>query len=298
MTTYDILKTRAVRLSPSGQTILVLWGNISHPCRCDIHLCTSGDRVATFYPPGIGVYEMPSMAFLAEDRLVIAAPSSFQVYMLPMGQSEGTTRPCNAPVCEDQRPASIVTVNPAGTKLAFLPVCCSTVFLYNAYTTAPLGTVQLDGYTWSPGRNACGLIWGVYSWVVFIDCPRHDVTGECMQALQVFRPQAGCCSCSEVLKCEDQPEQDCACSPDGRFMCAVHDSDGAGITVSVHDILSGKVVRTQAVCLPDDVQQLLQQPFSGRSKAVWWSSCGYSLLVQTSVWAHDRISAYLTVLQF
>ena len=296
-TTYDISSMKAVRFSPDGQTILVFWDKSTvNQCCCDIHLCADGDRVASFYLRDMQIYSKTSVAFLTGDRLAVAAPCSLQVYKLPMGQSEGRLTPETTLTGLGQRAVGVVTVNPAGTKLAFLPACGSDIFLYDAHTTVPLDTLQLAGCTLPPECLDRGLVWGVYSWIVS-DYQQYDVDSRhrLMRALQVFKPQRGCSSCSELLKREGQPNQEPACSPDGRFVCLVCHSDDAGITVGVHDTVIGKVMLTQAIGSPDDVQQRWGVR---NSMAIWWSSCGSRLLVRTIVWTPGRTSNYLTVLQF
>ena len=83
----DDLTMQAALFSPSGQTILVFWED-NETRRCDVHICSSGDRVATFYPPWVSI-GMSSVAFLTGDRLAVAAHSSFQVYK-PRGYQRAT----------------------------------------------------------------------------------------------------------------------------------------------------------------------------------------------------------------
>ena len=53
---------------------------------CDVHARASGDRVATFKPPGVDAHSKASLAFVTEDRVAMATSSSFKVVKLPMGQ--------------------------------------------------------------------------------------------------------------------------------------------------------------------------------------------------------------------
>ena len=113
---------------------------------CDVHARASGDRIAAFKPPGVDAHSIASLAFLTENRVAMATSSSFKVLKLPMGQLQGSHTPALAPVVEVQRAVGLVTVNAPATQLTFLPGGCSSVFLYDAHTMAPLGAIHLEGY--------------------------------------------------------------------------------------------------------------------------------------------------------
>ena len=141
-TTYRNALVAAVEVSLSGQLILIFWTDYDEDGTWfyDVHARASGDRIATFKPPGVD--SPASRAFLPEDRVATATPSSFTVMKLPMGQSQGSHTPPPAPCADGQRAVSFITVNVPATKLAFLPGGCGQVFLYDAHTLALLGAVH------------------------------------------------------------------------------------------------------------------------------------------------------------
>ena len=113
-------------------------------------------------------------------------------------------------------------------------------------------------------------------------------------------------SCKGVVKIEGQSDQDPACSPDGRFMCVLDNSYGDGISVRLHDLCSaGKVVLARAVCFPVAAQQADslrtggQRPHGRRHMAVWWSSCGFKVLMRVPYeGCSTNILDYLVALHF
>ena len=312
-TTYDVLEMTAVRFSLSGQVILIFWADYTGgprdprgpPCRCDTHARASGDRIATFHPTGVRAQSLPSMAFTKDDRLAFAFPSKFEVYQLPLGQSEGVTPSAHVPAVVGEGAAGVITVNATGTKLAFLPACCCDIFLYDAHTLRALSTVHLDGYMLPSERKACGLVWGVYGWILS-DCLCLNAANQRVQSLQVFRPQTGTASYERVVMIEGQSDQDPACSPDGRCMFVPDKSHSDGISLSVHDLCAaGKVVLTQTVCMPEAVRQAYslrkgsQTPYGRIRLDFWWSSCGVRLLMTDHVeGCGTDILDYLMVMQF
>ena len=269
--------------------------------RCDVHAIATLDRVATFKPQGIKAYDLPSMAFMAGDRLAIAAPGSFEVFKLPSGQSEGRGTPPHVQPDEGIRAAGLVSLNASGAKLAFQPAGCSGIFLFDSRTLLALGTVHLDGFQpprhpYSAGRKNAGLVWLPYSWML-TDSPIPTAAvsgpGQHVRHLRVFRRQAGSSSCSKVLQLDVPLQQEPACSPDGAFL-AICTPDDEGFRVDVHDVRSGEVVLTQAVRLQEAHEP---QRLDRRDMAVWWSPCGFRVLVRTTSVKLDGVLDHLTVVQ-
>ena len=272
--------------------------------RCDVHAVASLDRVATFKPQGIKAYDLPSMASLAGDRLAIAAPGSFEVFRLPSGQSEGRGTPPDIQPDEGIRAAGLISLNGAGTKLAFQPAGCSDIFLFDSRTLVALDTVHLEGHSpprhpYTAGRKVAGLVWSPYSWMLTdfpIPTASVSAVGQRVRHLRAFRRRAGSSSCPKVLQLLVPLQQAPACSPDGAFlaMCTPHDG---GFRVDVLDVRSGEAVLTQAVRLQEaDEPQAVQQRLDRRDMAVWWSPCGFRILVRaTSV--GGRLLDHLTLVQ-
>ena len=241
-----VMTQQAVRFLPCG--ILIFWKDRSdNTWRCDVHAVKDCSRIATFKPQCVPPHTLPAMVFITEARMAIAARSSFEIFQLPTGQSGGVITPPLVQFAEGG--ASLLTINPPGNKVAFLPAACSDVFLYCSRTLAALGRVHLEGYALAQDRKACGLMWGPYSWVL-TDAPRGEGLAKHARGLQVFKQQAGSSNCVEVLRREGQLRQEPACSPDGTFLVSCT-PDNANLSVSVHDLRSlGRVVLRQAISLP------------------------------------------------
>ena len=294
VTTYDILTMVAVRWSSDGH-ILVLWEDYTEEgWRFDVYVNSSSAscaRLSTFQPAGND--HPPSTGFLPQDRLAVASPSSFEAFSLLSGQSGGCKSPPYIQTWSSDQMAGLVTVNAPGTRLAFLPAACSDVFLFDSGTLTAVGTVRLAAYDLPPGHKAHGLVWGPYSWVV-THCHHSEAAAQHARCLRVFRQQAGSSTCTQVLKCEGQLDQEPACSPDGAFLAACH-ADGASTSIKVHDQRSGKLVFTQAISLPEDVQH---QQGDHRRRAIWWNSSGSRILVRISNWRCGSNSDHILVLNF
>ena len=290
VTTYDFLTMIAVRWSSDGH-ILVVWETYADDSfRFDVHASASCARVSTFQPEDKTLLP-PSTAFLPQSRLAVASPSSFEVFSLPSGLSEGCKSPPYSQTWLSDHMAGLVTVNASGTRFAFLPAACSDVFLFDSGTLTALGTVQLGAYSLPPGHKALGLVWGPFSWVV-THCRHSEAASQHAWCLRAFRQQAGSSTCTQVLRCEGQLDQEPACSPDGAFLAACH-SEGASACINVHDQRSGKPVFSQAISLPKHVQC---EQAEHRRVAIWWSSCGSRILVGTIVWRCN--SNHILVLEF
>ena len=111
--------------------------------------------------------------------------------------------------------------------------------------------------------------------------------GDASKHVRVLRPLLGTDMYTEMLRCEDQPQQVPACSPDGSMVC-VFSSPTASI--EVHDTNSGQLKMSQAISMP------LHGPDESLGAVeINWSGCGRELLVKA--YASNGYSTCLRTIQ-
>ena len=296
-TTYDVMTMTHVQWCPDGSLILVPWDDyLDNKWKGDVHE-RCGERIATFKPDCAFSYTPPSMAFLQDARLAIpVSSSSFEVWDLLSGQSVGRRTPAGVqrgsgdPQLWDK--AGTVAGNHRGTQLAFLPAGCLDVHLYSC-ALEPVGKLHLGGDAPPSDRKVSSLVHGTYGLMLSSRLQRYGGPKH-QQGLQVFRQLPGSSQCKEVLRAEDQLDQEPTCSPDGAYLLLVDTSHGNSLGLRVHDARSGQVLFGHVVSLPADDQH--PKSFQKRS-AVSWSSCGSRLLVRIDVAAAGQNMDHVTVLQ-
>ena len=290
-TSYEDMDMHSIQITAKSRCIVVFWEEYADGgFQCDVH-ARAGHRVASFRPQAVSALDPPAKAFMLEDRMALAGCSNLDVWDLASGQLIGSRTPTQTVLSLGSWALSKVSVNLPGTKVAFLPAGCSTLYLYDSRTLAALTTVLLSSHALPPGAGS--LVWGAYSWML-TSCSQleADINTERAQCTQAFQPTAGSsCPCTEVLRLDALHHHVSAASPDGCFLlyCEL-----ATARLVVHDLRSGRVLLTQDLEFPEGVPE---HDSSNRHMAVSWSSCGCRLLIMTRMPGDARSLGLLTVIQ-
>ena len=222
--------------------------------------------------------DLPSHAFLGNNRLALTFGYSFKVYDTWSGQLQVTRAPHMLDPEKLDLEANyepLIALNCSGSMLAFCTARGSILHIFDARTLQELSSIYSAG-----GRpvlrdvNHTEMMWEPYGWILF---QRPSVSNNVLASehVRVLRPLLGTDMHTEALRCENQPQQIPACSPDGSMVCSL---SSACDSIEVHDIRSGQLKMRQAVHMP-----VYGPGESSREVALNWSACGRWLLVKVFV---------------
>ena len=234
--------------------------------------------------------DLPSHAFLGNDRLALTYMHTFRVYDTCSGQLQATIGPrIMGPTSTDYEMnyEPLISVNPLGSMLAFCIARGTTFHIFDTVTLQELGCIySAGGKPMLHDFNPTGLLWGPYGWVLF---QRPSVSNNVMasEQVRVVTPLSGSDMYTEVLRCDNQPQHAPACSPDGSLVCICSSSHGS---IEIYDTRSGQLKVRQPVCMP------AYEPGEKLGQVIVnWSGCGRWLLAK--VFVSKDFSTWLKLIQ-